>query len=50
MEGMTHCNIRDCAAIMKYFGWLENELNNNANHGLDEFSGARKMDYFRTEG
>jgi Xaa-Pro aminopeptidase len=23
MEGMRNCNIRDCAAIMKYFGWLE---------------------------
>jgi Xaa-Pro aminopeptidase len=47
---MRECNIRDCAAIMKYFGWLENELKNNPNHNLDEFSGARKMDYFRTEG
>jgi Xaa-Pro aminopeptidase len=23
MEGMRNSNIRDCAAIMKYFGWLE---------------------------
>ena len=22
MEGMKACNIRDCAAIFKYFGWL----------------------------
>lgn len=33
---------------MKYFGWLENELNNG--NKRDEFQGARKMDYFRTEG
>lgn len=50
MEGMRTCNIKDCAAIMKYFGWLENQVKHNPDHGLDEFSGARKMDYYRTEG
>jgi len=25
-EGMRQCNIRDCAAIMKYFAFLEEEL------------------------
>jgi Xaa-Pro aminopeptidase len=49
MEGMRQCNIRDCAAIMKYFGWVENELK-STDSTLDEYSGARKMDYFRTEG
>mmetsp|Transcript_1069 Transcript_1069/g.1080 ORF Transcript_1069/g.1080 Transcript_1069/m.1080 type:complete len:183 (+) Transcript_1069:960-1508(+) len=50
MEGMRRCNIRDCAAIMKYFGWLEKEVNTNPDGSLDEYEGARKMDYFRTEG
>ena len=27
MAGMRACNIRDCAAIMKYFAFLEEELN-----------------------
>lgn len=48
MEGMRNCNIRDCAAIAKYFGWLENELKNGV--VVDEFQGARKVEYFRTEG
>ena len=26
MEGMRNVNIRDCAAIMKYFAYLEEEL------------------------
>lgn len=50
MEGMRSCNIKDCAAIAKYFGWLENELKNNPDNVIDEFTGARKVEYFRTEG
>jgi len=49
MEGMRQCNIRDCAAIMKYFAFLEEELQ-NPEHGLDEFSGARKVEEYRTHG
>lgn len=39
MEGMRQCNIRDCAAIMKYFAFLEEELQ-KPDHGLDEYIGA----------
>lgn len=46
-EGMRQCNIRDCAAIMKYFAFLEEELA-KPDHGLDEFTGGRKMDWYRT--
>lgn len=46
---MRNCHVRDCAAVIKYFAWLENELKNNANHGLDEFKGARKLDSLRAE-
>jgi len=45
-EGMRNCNIRDCAAIMKYFAFLEEQLKTE-NHGLNEYSGARKVEEFR---
>ena len=48
-EGMRQCNIRDCAAIMKYFAFLEEELR-KPDHTLDEFSGARILDELRTHG
>jgi len=48
-EGMRQCNIRDCAAIMKYFSFLEEELK-KPDHGLDEFIGARKVEHLRTFG
>jgi len=49
MEGMRQCNIRDCAAIMKYFSFLEQELPKkdalgDPDHDLDEWKGAKKMD------
>jgi Xaa-Pro aminopeptidase len=46
-EGMRRANIRDCAAIMKYFAFLEEELKTQ-DHGLDEFKGARKVEEYRT--
>lgn len=47
--GMRAANVRDCAAIMKYFAFLESELK-KPDHGLDEYIGARKMDHLRTYG
>jgi len=46
---MRNANIRDCAAIMKYFAFLEEELANKE-HTLDEFKGARKVEWYRTQG
>lgn len=46
---MRQCNIRDCAAIMKYFAFLEEELA-KPDHGIDEFTGARKVEEYRTYG
>jgi Xaa-Pro aminopeptidase len=43
---MRQCNIRDCAAIMKYFAFLEEELA-KPDHGLDEFSGSQKVSAYR---
>ena len=48
-QGMQNANIRDCAAIMKYFAFLEQELK-KPDHGLDEYSGARKVEALRTLG
>lgn len=47
---MRNCHIRDCVALMKYFGWLENELRTNPNSGLTEYGAAQKIDYYRSEG
>jgi Xaa-Pro aminopeptidase len=46
---MRQCNIRDCAAIMKYFAFLEEELA-KPDHGLDEFIGAEKVTSYRAMG
>ena len=46
---MRQCNIRDCAAIMKYFAFLEIELKKQ-DHGIDEFTGARKVEEYRALG
>jgi len=48
-QGMRDANVRDCAAIMKYFAFLEEELK-KPDHGLDEFSGSQKVAAFRATG
>jgi len=45
---MRNCNVRDCAAIMKYFAFLEEELK-KPDHGLDEYKGAVKMGWYRSQ-
>lgn len=49
MEGMRQSNIRDCAAIVKYFSFLEEELK-KPEHGMNEFTGAMKLLEFRAAG
>ena len=49
MAGMRAANIRDCAAIMTYFAYLEAELKKE-DHNIDEFTGARYLDNLRTKG
>ena len=46
---MRAANIRDCAAIMKYFSYLERELQ-NPEHDLTEFTGGAYLDKLRTFG
>lgn len=45
---MRQANIRDCAALMKYFAFLEEELR-KSNHGLDEYTGAEKVLEYRSK-
>lgn len=49
MQGMRNANIRDCAAIMKYFAYLEKELK-NPDHKIDEYTAAEYLDKMRTKG
>lgn len=46
VQGMQVANTKDCAAIMKYFAFLEEELAKE-DHGLDEFTGAEKVLEYR---
>lgn len=38
-QGMRNANIRDCAALVKYFAYLDGRLK-TPGHGLDEHSAA----------
>lgn len=49
MDGMRSSNVRDCAAIMKYFAFLEEELKKD-DHGLNEYNGSEKLLEFRRMG
>lgn len=47
-RGMKECHIRDGAALVKYFSWLEEQLENGVT--LDEVDGADRLEKFRAEG
>lgn len=49
LEGMRQCHIRDGAALIKYFAWLEDQL---VEHGasIDEVQAADKLEQIRSEG
>ncbi|KAL7748540.1 hypothetical protein RI367_005950 [Sorochytrium milnesiophthora] len=49
VEGFRQSHIRDAAAVVKYFAWLENELVNNKRTDLDEVDVADKLESFRAE-
>jgi Xaa-Pro aminopeptidase len=48
LEGMRQCHIRDGAALIKYFAWLECELLSGA--WLDEVQAADKLEEIRSKG
>lgn len=47
LAGMRACHIRDGAALIEYFAWLEDRL---INHGekIDEVEGADKLESIRS--
>lgn len=48
LEGIRQCHIRDAAALIKFFAWLENELQ-QGNVSLDEFNVSVKLEEFRSK-
>jgi len=45
LEGMRQCHLRDSAALINYFAWLEEQLANGVE--LDEADGAERLEKFR---
>ncbi|CAG0915481.1 unnamed protein product [Notodromas monacha] len=46
-SGMRNCHVRDGAAVVRFFAWLENELENGRE--VTEISAAEKLAGFRKE-
>lgn len=46
MEGFRQCHIRDAAALINYFAWLEDQLASGTK--LSEVEGADKLEQFRS--
>lgn len=46
-EGMRNCHVRDGAALIEYFAWLENELGKGEK--LDEVQAADKLEEIRSK-
>lgn len=49
IKGFKDCHIRDGAALVRYFAWLENELINKKNTNINEYDAALKSLEFRKE-
>lgn len=47
LEGMRQCHLRDAAAVVNYFAWLEEQL--SAGIVLNEIDGASRLEKFRGE-
>lgn len=50
MKGLRDCQVRDGAALVAYFAWLENSLLNEGRTDLNEYEGALKSKEFREKG
>jgi Xaa-Pro aminopeptidase len=46
IEGFRQCHIRDGAALIRYFAWLEEQLNEGVE--LNESQAATKLEEFRS--
>ncbi|GJJ72277.1 Xaa-Pro aminopeptidase [Entomortierella parvispora] len=47
LEGIRNCHLRDAAAVIQYFAWLEDQLKKGVH--LDEADGAERLAKFRAE-
>lgn len=45
IEGFRQCHIRDGAALVRYFAWLQEELEKGSQ--LSEYEAAEKLEGFR---
>jgi Xaa-Pro aminopeptidase len=45
VQGIRNCHVRDGLALVQYFAWLENEVENKRT--VTEISGASKLEEFR---
>lgn len=51
LDGFRQCHIRDGAALVRYFAWLEDQLTvSNPDGTIDEVDGADHLEQFRAEG
>lgn len=44
---MRNANIKNCASLVEYFAWMEDQLKNNPNHNQTEYTAAKKLEEFR---
>ena len=49
IRGFKDCHVRDGAALVRYFAWLEDQIVNK-NQQINEFDAAKKSAVFRAEG
>jgi len=50
LEGLRQCHIRDAVAVVRYFSFLEENLNNCDSPPISEYDGATKLEEFREYG
>lgn len=49
IQGFKNAHVRDGAALVKFFAWLEDALNNDPTNTITECSAADKLEQFRKE-
>uniref|UniRef100_A0A0C9R2Q2 Xpnpep1_2 protein n=1 Tax=Fopius arisanus TaxID=64838 RepID=A0A0C9R2Q2_9HYME len=49
IDSMKRAHLRDAAALVKYFAWLEEKVKSNVEPPVTEISGATKLEEFRSE-
>ena len=48
VEGMRSAEIRDGAALVKYFSWLDEEVREKGRDDISEYDGSVKLEGFRS--